>query len=240
MKTSRISIYALALAVAAAVLFVSPSAHSQSAVLQLMNGATTVTIADNSAMDSNSAIGIISFVGPVGDFETNVTTGTTKPVIGNATSPELALQSMDITNTSASTETITILFSDNNFGPAAGNPQAALSVTQLGPTPPSSNGSVTNTDYWDPGNTTLALTSLLTSIGPMTSLGAASDSGAFGTFGNPFALTQDLSITLNAGGEFLGSANFVLAVPEANGVVACVLVVLVLGVGLARRRLIKS
>jgi len=239
MTKSRTFVYALALAVIAAAIFISPSVHSQTAVLQLINGATTVTVADQSGSDSNSTVGVVTYVGAVGDFETNVTTGSSKPITGNATGPVLSLASLNITNTSNTAETITLLFSDNGFGPTTGFPQAALSVTQLGQTPPSPpNGSVTYNNYWDASNVTLAQTSLLTSIGPVTT-GTESAIGALGSFAAPYALTQVLTITLNAGGTFLGSADLVI-VPEANGVLMSVLVALVLGIGFGRRRLIKS
>ena len=163
MTKARSFIYVLMATVAA--ISISPSTHAQNAVLQLMNGATTVTIGDNSANDSNSAVGVITYIGTVGDFSTNVTTGTSKPVVGSATSPELDLASLDITNTTASSETLTILFSDNNFGPVSGTPQASLSITQLGQSPGGPrNGSVTYDGYLSASNTTLAKTALAASV----------------------------------------------------------------------------
>ena len=238
MIKDRSFIYVLVATVAA--IFISPSAHAQNAVLQLTNGATTVTIGDNSGSDSNSAVGVITYIGTVGDFSTNVTTGTSKPVVGSATSPELDLASLNITNNTSSPETLTILFSDNNFGPVTGTPQASLSITQLGQSPGGPrNGSVTYDGYLSASNTTLAKTTLLTAIGPVTVSGT--NIGAFGSFSAPFALTQALQITLNAGGEFLGSANLTITpVPEVNGVLSSVLTALVLGVGFARRLSIRS
>lgn len=232
-KTTKVQAGFVTLVAALAVAIVSPSAHAQSAILQLMNGVTTVTIGDNTGLDSNSAIGIITYVGAVGDFSTNVTTGQTKPSIGSAAQPSLHLGTLDITNNSATAETLTILFSDSDFGPTTGTPMASLAITSLG----NSGGSVTYNTYWDAGNMPLAQTTALTSIGPVTM--GSSTTGASGSFSFPFALTQVLQITLNAGGTFLGSADLTI-VPEANGVLICALTALVLGVGFARRRLIKS
>lgn len=231
----------LLVAVAAAV-FVSPLAHGQNSILQLMNNGMTVTIGDNSASDSNPTTGVTTYIGPVGDFATNVSTGTSKPAVGSATSPQLVLASLNITNISSSPETLFILFSDNNFGPVMGTPQAALSVTQLGSSPASPpNGAVDYKVYLDAGNTRLAQTTLLTAIGPVTVNGT--NVGAFGSFSFPFALTQVLKITLNAGGTFIGSAAFNItptAVPEVSGVVTGVLAALVIGIGLSRRWLTKA
>ncbi len=238
---STMFIRALAFAIAAAALvFVSPLAHSQS-VLQLQNGATIVTIGDNSANDSNGSTGVITYMGAVGNFNTNITTGSSKPAVGGATTPELDLTSLNITNDTDSPQTLTLLFSDNNFGPVTGTPQASLSITQLGQSPSGpANGSVSYRGYFDSANMTLAQTTLLTSIGPITTTGNGSNSGSLGTFANPFALTQAVTITLNAGGTFLGSANLdIVPVPEVNTVLAGVLATIVIGVSFARRRLSK-
>jgi len=49
--------------------------------LTLQSGATTITIADQGAGDSNPALGVVTFVGAIGVWNINVDTGSTKPAV---------------------------------------------------------------------------------------------------------------------------------------------------------------
>ena len=53
--------------------------------LRLSSGATEVTIIDGQAGDMNPAAGAITFVGPIGDWNINVSTGLGEPVLPAAT-----------------------------------------------------------------------------------------------------------------------------------------------------------
>jgi hypothetical protein len=53
---------------------------------------------DSSAQDFNPAVGAVTFLGSIGPWTVNVTTGISKPVIGSGASPKLDLNSVDVTS----------------------------------------------------------------------------------------------------------------------------------------------
>jgi len=55
-------------------------------MLYLESGGITVTITDNGVLDSNPQLGVITYIGAVGNFSINVTTAMTKPLLGDASS----------------------------------------------------------------------------------------------------------------------------------------------------------
>ena len=104
----------LALTVAAAVAAM-PTAYGVG-TMSLSDGGTTVTITDNGLGDSNPVIGAVTYVGAVGgNWLVNITTGLSKPVVGSATVPKMDLNSVNATSGGAGT--LTIKWSDDNFGP---------------------------------------------------------------------------------------------------------------------------
>jgi hypothetical protein len=88
-----------------------PSTVHAVAMLQMSDGATTMTISDGGTRDVNPAVGAVTFIGGVGGFAINVTTGITGPVIGGPAEAALALNSIDVF--SGSPSTLTIKFSNN-------------------------------------------------------------------------------------------------------------------------------
>jgi len=88
-----------------------------------LNG-VAVEITDNGAGDLNSAVGAITFIGPVGAFGINVSTAISKPVIGPL---QLDLNSVNVTT--AGPGTITIIASDTGYDEPIG--QATL-VSNIG------------------------------------------------------------------------------------------------------------
>ena len=95
----------LAIALPAATLFAADIANAggASASLRLTNGAATTTVFDNGAGDSNATPGVIEFVGAVGDFNVNVTTGLSYPFQGEIDMPELDLSSINVASGSIGT-----------------------------------------------------------------------------------------------------------------------------------------
>jgi hypothetical protein len=87
-------------------------------VLILDDSATAgidVTILDNLAGDLNPLVaGSVVYVGSIGVWTINVTTGLTMPAVGSAVLPIMDLSSQ---NTSNAAGTLTITFSESNFGP---------------------------------------------------------------------------------------------------------------------------
>src|SRR4051795_10224471 len=85
--------------------------------LTLSSGATTFVVADGSALDFNPAVGQITFIGAVGTWNLNVTTGTL------GTSPQVIdLNSVDtVTGNGTGANSLTLKFTTTNLtGPTLG------------------------------------------------------------------------------------------------------------------------
>jgi len=181
----------LTLACLAAMVFAAPSAHAV-ATLQLSSGATTVTITDGLlGLDLNPNPGWVTYIGSIGNFTVNVSTGTTAG--GTAVMPYLDLNSID--TSSAAGGVLTLAFSETGY--------TSLFPVQLaigGTTP----GTVSYSAYYDVGNVALAQTTLIGTLGPY---GGPAFSGA-GTFGytptTPYSLTE--VVTVNHAGS--GTSSF--------------------------------
>ncbi len=102
------------------------------AQLKLVSG-TTVLVIDGAGNDASGAAGTVSYVGAVGGWKINVTTGRTTPSAGSPTMPVLNLSSTD-TDTAGTTADLKIYFTDDvYFDPGskvsmslAGNESATL------------------------------------------------------------------------------------------------------------------
>src|ERR1035437_7263274 len=93
---------------AAALVFV-PSAGA-TLQLTLSSGATTLVINDNGPGDFNPAVGQITYIGAVGNWALNVTTGTL------GTNPILDLSSVDtVAGSGTGTNSLTLKFSSTNL-----------------------------------------------------------------------------------------------------------------------------
>ena len=123
------------------------------------DGGAPVTITDQLAGDMNPAVGAVTFLGPVGDFSFNVSTGFTKPILGSALSPSMDLNSVDISSAASGTHNLVVEFSDTGFGPV----NSAFHLGIGGTT----TGSVLYQAFLDPANVSFAQTTALGSIGPL-------------------------------------------------------------------------
>jgi hypothetical protein len=139
MKTrTSISLLVLAAAIAFA-----PAAQA-SAILYLNDGTTQLTIGDNLAGDANPASGAITYIGALGNWTLNVSTGITMPAIGSPTAPDMDLSSVNIGSGGLQVAFLSDGFSVNNAGfrtDFAGNSDAAVgSISALAgtavPSPP--------------------------------------------------------------------------------------------------------
>ena len=74
-----------------------------------------VTITDNGAGDSDPALGSITNIGAVGGFSTNIGVGGSNSP-GTSTAGLLQIQSLDIRNTTAGQQSLTIVLSDTDYG----------------------------------------------------------------------------------------------------------------------------
>src|SRR5579871_4714264 len=97
-----------------------------------------------------------------GSWSVVVTTGESKPVIGSATNPNLEL---DIQATSlGSANPLTVILSDNNFGPTSGG-QNAVAQFFGQPVGAGAGSDVIFNTYYDANNDLAGLSNLLTSSG---------------------------------------------------------------------------
>jgi hypothetical protein len=191
--------------------------------LQLKSGATTKTIADGSILDANSEAGVVTYIGAVGIFNLNVTTGVTKPALGSATLPDLDLNSVDLNSSGAGT--LKILFTDDNFGPYTGG-----FLFNVGGT--TNNNTVGFKAYVD----SVQIVDLGTFGGSGSQAFSGSGSGGNGVYLNPFTLTTEATITTTGRSNVSFDAELVTPEPST---------IMLLGSGLigaaiyARRRKIK-
>ena len=101
----------------AALMAFSISSAVEAASLRLIDlddPTTLITVADGSANDSNAAAGVVTFVGAIGAFNVNVTTGATKPALPLAR-PRIDLNSINITTSGLSTNGLELSFSETDF-----------------------------------------------------------------------------------------------------------------------------
>ena len=140
-----------------------------------------ITVVDNTPLDQNPAVGAVVASTNIGVWSLTISSGATKPVTGSATSPVMDVQ---VTAISTAPGNLTVTFTDNNFGPAAGTLNATLSGNTI-----SGAATVGYNVYGDAANTLGATTTLIASTGTKALPVVTSSSGAL-TLGTPFALTQ--------------------------------------------------
>ena len=62
-----------------------------------------IVVVDNGAGDLNLTVGAITFIGPIGKWNVNVTTGVTYPALGTTDTPKMDLNSVNISSTGPAT-----------------------------------------------------------------------------------------------------------------------------------------
>lgn len=161
------------------------------------------SITDNAEGDRNPEKGVVTFIGGVGVWFLNVDTGITKPAIGSATSP---MMDLNFVAGSSGAGTLTITFSDTEFGPLpVASAEFALHF----------GGTLTTG-----GDVTYAATvngaGIIAEIGPLSrSPYAATAYGLATRVDAPFDLDQTVVLTHRVSG--VSSGNAVLAmVPEPS------------------------
>ena len=172
------------------------------------NLGNSASVTDQGAGDVNPALGAATFVGSVGNFFINVTTGLSKPILGSATLPDIDLSSVDVT--SALGGTLTLEVTDTDF---IGNAGVADFVSAIGGTQ-GSGGSLSYSTFADCSNSAFG-TGIALSSQSFSGGGAFSGSSTTPTSlcsGN-YSLTELVSLSLPGG--FNGTSfDANLAVPE--------------------------
>ena len=209
------------LAVVAAV----TSAHAVP-TLYLSDGVNTVTISDGGFGDLNGATGAVTFIGSIGSWTLNVSTGQSAPFLGTDQYPYMDLNSV---NTSFGGGSLTIRWSDDGFGATP----VGSALARIGGTVSSANpgNSITFNTYADAANTihtaSVAGATLLTSqsFGPGAFSGTAGGPALAG-FGSPYSLTEEIIITHVGGTPSSTSFNAEFTVPDGGSMLT------LLGMGL--------
>jgi len=217
----------LVLAALATATLMTGAVRSSMAALQLKlatAGSATVTVTDNGAGDTNTAVGQITFNGSIGAFSTVITAGTSNSPGANglAILQTHSISVRDLTNSAAS---LTVSFSDTNFSNPIGNNMtlgSSFAGTFLSGT---SGESVSFQSYADGSNTAFgtAITSGLHTAtlanGATTPAGftTADRTASFSDTGT-YSMTDVTTINLSANGQANVSGTTSVSVPGGAGV----------------------
>jgi len=131
-----------------------------------------IIIEDGGVGDLNPVVGAVTFIGTVGSFEVNVSTGVSKPVIGGGgiSYSEMDLNSINTTTTGGSLQ---MILEDNNF-PSVPQPDGQSSfITTIGGTFTGAVGTfVTAESFVDPTNATITGALIVPLPAPLPALAA--------------------------------------------------------------------
>jgi hypothetical protein len=239
-------------AIAGAAFVCAPQIHAAATTLLVLNDGLgdTVSIDQNgtvtgtgtftdTASSGSGPHGTITFIGSVGTFDFNVTTGRGG---GVEVLPALMnLNSIDAKNTGGAGQ-LTLTFSDTSYSDLASTLNLSSSTTFTAGTPLGS--AITFTGFASAANAIPAAT-LIGALGPFTQTSNTGATSLAGTqnFANPIgasgSLTEMAVLSFNGAGEIDSGFTIAnVAVPEPTGVV--LLGTMVLGLaGLMRKKQVK-
>jgi hypothetical protein len=220
----------------AASLFLAPLAQAIPTI-RITDGITTVTIQDNVGADSSPVAGYVEYSAPAGTFagwSSGLSAGTTKPLVGSSTSPQVDLN-WAIVRSGPGSGSISVFFSENNFNLASATPMTASSGGTLGTS--AANTALVRT-YYDNGNTVLATSTLLTSHAFSGPGAFAANDPAVAPADPAIAFTVRVDLTQNANDITSGEIHlFGASVPEGGSMVTMLgTALLALGFFAARRK----
>lgn len=213
-------------ALAAAVAGLLTVSANATPMLRLTQGTNQVTVTDNGTGDWDARDGALIFFGSLGVFDTNVTTGITKPILGSVGQPEMDLNSIQVSSSSAGT--IVIEFSETDFSTAG--PILALASIVGG----TGDGTVQYETFASLTNTNFATDIPISDTLPQSGLVAFEDLSNVALNGL-YSLTMVVTITHTSPGQN-SSFNALLQIPEPGLSPALLIGALVVTARIATRR----
>jgi hypothetical protein len=195
------------LLVTGAALAVGSNLANAAATMSIYDGVNPlISLTDGGLGDLNSSIGGIILNTNVGVWTLTISSGTTKPLAGSATTPVMDLSIQALSTAAGS---LRVTFSDNSFGPASGTLNALLSGHIVFGAPTTATLSV----YGDPANVVGATTVSLATAGPGLLTGSAITGSGPLSLSTPFSLTEVVQFTA-PGATYLSSDASFSVVPE--------------------------
>jgi LPXTG-motif cell wall-anchored protein len=195
----------------------------------------SVTIVDNGIGDLSSDLGVVTFAGKVGEFNVNVSTGLSSPVIGSGLFPQMDLNSIDAKPTGSKADVLTIQLTYTGWGPTL----TPTTLTQeVGGTLSGSIASVKFNTFVDPTNTAFG-TGAGTIKGTALTFSGSPYSGTnnlqYGPLSGLYSVTEVGTISAHVGSGSV-SYDFALApVPEPSSLTLAGFGILA-GIGLVYRK----
>src|SRR4051794_20215865 len=185
-------------------------------ILKLSDSAdgASFTIIDNGVGDLSPDLGVVTFGGKVGEFSVNVSTGVSRPILGNGLLPQMDLNSFDAKLSGSKADVLTIQLTDTSWGPTI---HPTTLTQEVGGTLSGSITSVVFNTFVDPTNANFG-TGAGTTHGTALSFSSSPYSGTnnfqYGALAGPYSVTEVATIGAHAGSGSV-SFDFALApVPE--------------------------
>jgi hypothetical protein len=238
----------------------APSAYGDMALYLSSNDGYSVFVEDNSLLDNDSATGVIRYSGDLGDatdpddlvvdsvFNINVTTGISKPNIGDPSTAKIDLNSVNVTGPTGEVPeggaVLTLALTDTDFvmGTNGGPMYSGIGGT--------TDGTIRLIQVLDPDNTEFATFAIGSDPDPDASNNTVLDSGVlvgtgpvgafsdtqigYASWDGPFSLTEYVILTHDSIGDIssFDAESSVVPIPGA-------ILLGVLGLGVAGLKLRK-
>jgi hypothetical protein len=164
---------------------------SATPTLWLTDGTTSVTIADGGGLDLNPVVGAVTFSGSLGNFNVNVTTGITHPIIGSPSMPQMDLNSVNVSSQAGGS--LDIYFSEVGFSL---DPSLSGFFSSIGGT---TDGIVSASSYL--GSSLFDLSTQIGALGPYGPIAFSEQDAWSGSPTAPFSLTLMASINHTGFGQ---------------------------------------
>lgn len=197
-----------------------------SLVLTLQSGGTTIIVSDNGIGDMDPNVGMIGFMGAIGNFTMNMNGG-----IGGAMAPwptAMDLHGMNMSSTGGGTLIITL--EDDSYIPTG---PTARFQSLIGGTV-ASGGTLASQSFYDPSATSAALGALMADHGTAGS-GAFASSLNSGIVATPGAYGLGIQLTITHTSAALSSYDHEIRIAEPATLGLFGLMLSGFGVALARR-----